>query len=644
MEAGDTRRFLSISNILSEEGPSSNEGPTRNSGPYPIIASTSQPTEEIHPTIHEGEVLSKVDTEGKKKFKSHKGLLTKFRVKQHQQQQAPESQVRHDNSRSRCRKLKKKCDRGDPACYNCLKSKYTCVYMPRKIRAKSERPSLSSSSSSSASLSSSSSSSMNLGNGLYKHRVNSISSDDSSNNPFTTKNKESSVAIMSCFQFEPSESSHYPRSFIPSVLEKSLDEFFSQGGRFVPFLSKAEVKQTLKFNALNSYQDQFTLYMMFLIGYTHLQRTGALPNDQSCDYFLTKAFSHCNDFSEISVQNVKRSLLLLLYANLLPSGTPWEILGKTIQACFSLRLNTNCSKEGEDGEIITFECQDRNRVFWSVYVLDGFMALSLGQPPWIGDEYVNIVSPPAGSDQAEWSDFVEARYLCGEILRKVHSVGASRRYINNEPAKLSLLNGIHNEVEAWHHNSLVKFHFPAFEEYWENKAKGIEKMSHTKLMEYMRFESRYFVLKMLLNKPSFLYPNPLPEKKLLIGSPTLNTIKSIQVLYDGNEYHFNLINMNIFLTICGSIVYCLQENCINIEDLKSEIVTCITVLESFGRFSLVAKKAADLFISLQKQIEVSPIFQPNDPNIVSYFKIIKEWNPNICSIHHTLVATSMANN
>lgn len=46
---------------------------------------------------------------------------------------------KHRNSCTRCRKLKKKCDKQEFQCQNCRKFSLSCVYLPRKQRKRGER-------------------------------------------------------------------------------------------------------------------------------------------------------------------------------------------------------------------------------------------------------------------------------------------------------------------------------------------------------------------------------------------------------------------------------------------------------------------------------------------------------------------------
>jgi hypothetical protein len=90
--------------------------------------------------------------------------------------------------------------------------------------------------------------------------------------------------------------------------------------------------------------------------------------------------------------DIRCMLSLAILSMLSPSGgSAWHLIGLILQKCISAGLE----KEPDSATHITPAVADeRKRLFWSAYVLDRAVSLSLGRPFGIQDEDVNVSSLP----------------------------------------------------------------------------------------------------------------------------------------------------------------------------------------------------------------------------------------------------------
>lgn len=97
---------------------------------------------------------------------------------------------------------------------------------------------------------------------------------------------------------------------------------------------------------------------------------------------------------ETSASLIQPSLALLLMAvySMRDSQAPsvWYLSGVIIRLCVGMGLHRRLSPMRVTS---VYNGEMRKRVFWSAYIIDRMMALSLGRPPGISDDDIDIELP-----------------------------------------------------------------------------------------------------------------------------------------------------------------------------------------------------------------------------------------------------------
>lgn len=127
------------------------------------------------------------------------------------------------------------------------------------------------------------------------------------------------------------------------------------------------------------------------IGCTTLQRAGQVSNEllSKFDISYQNIIHEC--LRKNDIESVELLMLLALSSLLDSSGiSPWAITGIVTRQAVSLGLTQNASSAHG---LYSQQVELRNRLFWSVYVLDRVISASYGLPPGISDENINIPLP-----------------------------------------------------------------------------------------------------------------------------------------------------------------------------------------------------------------------------------------------------------
>ncbi|KAI1843177.1 hypothetical protein JX266_010704 [Neoarthrinium moseri] len=205
----------------------------------------------------------------------------------------------------------------------------------------------------------------------------------------------SKTALSAAYNFEP-EGSSSPLTTLPrDVALAHLDRFLERVCVFYPFLDARKLKK--------HYEDSVEVAAD--------ANVAALPVERSLSYFsaclaiatgalmtssnlsssaliarLRHAALRClpTIYDRNSLDFVHCMLYLAIFSTLSPSGgSSWHIIGLAMRACISLGLH----KEPEEHlQLTDAEIDERRKLFWSAYLLDRSICLSLDRPFTVQDE------------------------------------------------------------------------------------------------------------------------------------------------------------------------------------------------------------------------------------------------------------------
>jgi hypothetical protein len=192
-----------------------------------------------------------------------------------------------------------------------------------------------------------------------------------------------------------------------------IDAYFTHMHTRLPFLDRAKIMKlhANRFHPVNATpQDEFErfkLFMVYAIGATILQMTGAYdatpPNE-----FLMAALNFDRTLREsLSVASIEAMMLLVVY-NLRSSShsSVWYMIGLAMRTCIDFGFH----REARYRKLRPLEAEAQRRLFWSVYIIERYSAWSLGRPFSISEEEIDV-QPPLDLDDSATDDNAISRYL-----------------------------------------------------------------------------------------------------------------------------------------------------------------------------------------------------------------------------------------
>ncbi|KAK4699907.1 hypothetical protein P7C70_g6347, partial [Phenoliferia sp. Uapishka_3] len=124
----------------------------------------------------------------------------------------------------------------------------------------------------------------------------------------------------------------------------------------------------------------FFIWMLFAIGTRLIPRVNT-PGLASPDAYYEKAMEHLEVI--VGLHDLKNVQALMLV---------WFLVGIVVRLCISLGLHRRL-RPSRMKSVSSYTLQLRKRVFWSCYILDRMMAMSLGRPTGIADRDIDIELP-----------------------------------------------------------------------------------------------------------------------------------------------------------------------------------------------------------------------------------------------------------
>lgn len=227
----------------------------------------------------------------------------------------------------------------------------------------------------------------------------------------------------------------------PSEIEL-VDAYFRHVNKAYPFIDRARISRSAttmaNFQATDD-PESATLYLAMAIGCTTLERGGRIPRNSSVNF--------CVPYTEIiqiclvheSGGTVQNLLLLTLYSLFDPEGPATcsllAIITRQAQFLGLTRRNYSLEKTSpQDTEL-------HYRLYWSIYILDRMMTMSIGLPCLLDTEGSDVPLPSvtvqefASCERPKFASclqtnryVIQLRQIEGSILSEVHlrsAIGAS---------------------------------------------------------------------------------------------------------------------------------------------------------------------------------------------------------------------------
>ena len=324
---------------------------------------------------------------------------------------------------SRCRRLKKRCSKIPPECELCASGGHLCSLARVAV--------------SPAALSTTSN---NASEGISRSTVIATSPALSESGPILSADVERQA-------HNAATASSFDGTYLSYV-----HAYFRHVHRAYPFLDKKEILGHAKASAyLNLWadnpdsivsvaqcpnvSDSYSVQILGLvlsIGSTTLERAGKLSAYDRPNMIVPYARILSGCLISPSLKGLQILTLLSLYSLFDPKGiSTWSIVGILTRQAIALGLSRT---DASLGRLSPHQEELRHRLFWSIFVLDRMLAVSVGHPAGLVDENANVPQPAvtveefASAERIEHASLlqlnrhiIQLRQLEQRILSSVHT-------------------------------------------------------------------------------------------------------------------------------------------------------------------------------------------------------------------------------
>ena len=175
-----------------------------------------------------------------------------------------------------------------------------------------------------------------------------------------------------------------------------LNAYFKNIHLRLPFLSRAEIldlhARRYQLSDSNGQQQfgMFKIFMVYAIGASVLQLTEASHPTHPGSFSSTALKFDSMARGASSIHSIEALMLLVIYK--LRSSTDssvWYNIGLAMRTCIDLGLH----REGHYRKLKPCHAELKRRLFWSVYLLERYVASSLGRPFSIAEEEIDAELP-----------------------------------------------------------------------------------------------------------------------------------------------------------------------------------------------------------------------------------------------------------
>ncbi|OMP84093.1 Protein STB5 [Diplodia seriata] len=232
----------------------------------------------------------------------------------------------------------------------------------------------------------------------------------------------------------------------------------------------------------------------------------------------------------------------------------WYLVGSAIRLAVGTGLHT---APNDTTRQLPLDVQEyRKRLFWSLYMMDRVVSISLGRPFGIRDDDIEVgiftevddenilpdrilPQPPLkASEMAVPLHILSLRKIAGDVFEQVYS--NKNRYL--PPAdRDEILRGLHAKLVEWRRT--MPFPLPQTR---------ILQVPHTSTAWY---DLNYYTHLIMLYRPSPLCPVLTLEKVHLIAEASAMAIRQIEIMHHDQRYAFNWLNLFNVFTITLTLIY-----------------------------------------------------------------------------------------
>jgi hypothetical protein len=355
----------------------------------------------------------------------------------------------------------------------------------------------------------------------------------------------------------------YPSCLPPKDRAYQLaDYYWAHNHTLYPFLRKTWFMNLLG----NMYSDQdhdlysspswlYTMWMVFAIGSTCWSSIVPDASESESTHSYNQAMLYFYDALSIEGTSALDSMLLQITYSFFNrvGGNTWYLVGSAIRLAIGLGLHAPNASARE----LPMDVQEyRKRIFWSLYMADRVVSISLGRPLGIRDDDIEVDLFSAVDDECIFPDRIlpqpqlresdltvplhvlALRRIASQIFDQVYS--NRNRHLPTVDQK-DIFSGLHTQLLEWRRT--MPFPLP--------QCRSLQ-IPHTCTSWY---DYNYYLHLIMLYRPSPLCPVLTLEKVDLIANASAMAIRHIEVMHNEERYSYNWITLFNVFSVALTLIY-----------------------------------------------------------------------------------------
>ncbi|KEF61337.1 uncharacterized protein A1O9_02903 [Exophiala aquamarina CBS 119918] len=340
------------------------------------------------------------------------------------------------------------------------------------------------------------------------------------------------------------------------------DYYWAHNHTLYPFLRKTWFMDLLETTyseqgdgLFNSPSWLYTMWMVFAIGSTCWSSIVADACESESTHCYNQAMTYF--FDALSVEGISAldSMLLQInysFFNRVGANT-WYLVGSAIRLAVGMGLHA----PNASAKQLPMDVQEhRKRIFWSLYMADRVVSISLGRPLGIRDDDIEVGLFSAVDDECIFLDKIlpqpqlrrsdlavplhvlALRRIASQIFDQVYS-NRNRQLATN--AQDEVFSGLHTQLLDWRRT--IPFPLPQCQSL---------RIPHTSTSWY---DYNYYLHLIMLYRPSPLCPVLTLEKVKLIADAAAMAIRHIEVMHNEQRYSYNWITLFNVFSVALTLIY-----------------------------------------------------------------------------------------
>ncbi|KAI9162658.1 fungal specific transcription factor domain-containing protein [Paramyrothecium foliicola] len=388
-----------------------------------------------------------------------------------------------------------------------------------------------------------------------------------------------------------------------AIARRFVDAYFRHINRAYPFVNRSKVLR--KFDTVTSLSrrrgdtESTLLHLIMALGCTTLQRVGQVPGDTASNFDVQYAeiIQECL-VGQDEGDSMQILVLLALYALWDPQGiSTWSIIGIVARQAMLSGLSRKDSEDKKHLPAIDVEL--RCRLFWSIYVLDRVVAISLGVPVALADNNIDIPLPGltveefASPDRQYYASMlqtnrhvIQLRQLEDSILSQIHTRKRAEVAALSQADREVTLKQFRSDIENWYSNGCLVSHL---------EADNVPIHSSVTWLS-----ARYYHLLLLLHYPCHFNSGSTLVSPVELLRWTQRHLQSTSALLLQRQLPINQLTLCRILPVGLILLHCFSScptECVA-HSATDDVSIIISILEAFPDRWLYAHQAVQVFRQL----------------------------------------------